>query len=1295
MKKFNKIICLILCACMLVACGQHNAGNLPTDTEATTETNDSTRKDPPEADNTSGSILDPTRLDDYVADFASVTDADPGLEITVISPESYSADDVLAGITLSNFTSPILIDPDETDLIEPDYLEATGERGVFTVTCVDGFNPGNTYQLFLKDELLHFGSEAPEVRYFNITTAAESKDNLRLESTVKYLDADSLNDKDAQGALKLDSLYRLDPESGEFAPNNGAGSFVYAEGAYNIGDIVAVYEGIQPDLRTFDDAEDEVAYVQIRGIIPSGNGQATYLYEGAHQDDVLFTPDVFPVQQDIKLTSGQTDSLTLDASMLQFSSDQPLAEIGLDENTSVDVGDFLAFYTGSMEDGEVTAYAEITEVTHNEENDRETVTVNYRSVTLEEMMRSADSYRQASLTEEQIRAAYDEEAIKEGVIEDLTNNGYLMESTYALAELALETDEAQELFGDTPIEELTFYYGENEEYSMSGAEYQAIMSGKPSNAVDIKGDASVHISPNIIHFAGKTGYGTGVRVEVNAKYTVTVKSPSVRAGLRVIPTLFFETEVVFGITGDASAIWKWKWIFPYIYDYNISGSAAAGIYVGVGFTASAALFDTTKVADEGEEVAGIPWPDGVDQTPGNERVMEIANYVKTLGKEHAEIFPPQTTGGGTLVQKYASFAYGANNGWVDLIEKNIFDLNFSIFPLHIFAMRVKADFIVAAQFNAAIGLGVNYERAYRETFSFLLFRQESTGNANEETDISTFRADFYVFGALGIRAGIRLGIGVGLFDARLDSVGLELEGGLYAKFWGFFYAGVEIKDVGKASATTDAYYEGGMLLEAGAYFKVTFIAQLGDGSIAYKKILEEYEKPFFGVGTDNVVTDFKYKEGENYFAAEFTRDATKAMIPTAAFMMTSMSIKDGSVNDTDRSKIDARDQYEITFDDPDFSYVYENGKHYIVRNNPNGGEGTLKMTLRWKGLSFEQLSKELKRTIEVTWVAQMRSMKFLNKDGSIFFILAKPAGTKLEPKDLPASDPVSYGYIFQGWLKEDGSRLAKMPDVMPEEDTVFTSDWVGAPTTVNVQYYVPNGRNQYNLYNFELQATDVVDGYVTGDKIDNIINDLKIRHLLRTEADFEGEGPTYPEHYVINMTPSVVSTDFVSYEGTTVFEIWLNYVEYTVTFDNGDGTQSQKICTIEKEIEFPSVSRPGYIFKGWQDPYGNTVNVKEPHICTGDIVYTAIWEKLPPQITVTAQVKIKSWGATYYWQTIRTQTFILDTEEITVQELLDMLNVGDEYVFSSSGTGRDPEDVIQIADDGSTTVTLRFTQKSN
>lgn len=1276
------ILLLSLLVSMFAGCAKKPDGQLTMQPPTAENLNDTDDEEAPEQEG-------------YTADFVSVRNVDPAFEIAVNAPEDYTEEKVLAGVTLKNLTNPTLTDPDATDLLEPDRLEAEGGNGVFTLRCADGYNDGEVYQIALTDEKLTYGDEDEAVRFYNLTTAGKETNNLRLAENVSFLPADALSGGDKTNALRFDGIFRYDTAAGALAVSNGEGSFTYERDAYNVGDIVAVYEGEQPDKRDLADTEDEVAYLRVTEVTPVDDETARYDYVGAAPEEVVFTPDIIPVNQACETPAGASGSVTLPASSLDFGTNDTFAGMGLDENTVVEPGDFLAFYTGDVKDGDVTAYAEITEITFTENADGDTAEIKYTVCALDDVLTSADIYREGTLSETQIRAAYDEDAIREGVIEDLTNNGYLMESTYNLAQFAMDTDEARALFADRDLENLTFYYGDNEEASLSGKEFRMIADGKIPNGVEVKGKPDVMITPNIVHFAGKTGYGMGIRVEAFAKFIITIRDSSAdlsKAGLRVTITFFFETEMVLGYTIDATSVWKTWWIFPYLYDYNVSGSCGTGIYVGVGFTAQATLIVNKGDVEEETAKAGIPWPDGVDQTAGAEKVKKIAESIKAFGEKHDSIFPPQDTGGGSLTEKYAAFIKGADkNGWVDIINENIFDWNGAVDPWHVLAFRIKADFIVAAQLNAAIGVGANYERSYRNTFSFMLFHKEENGSQMDETDTSLFRADFYIFGAMGIRIGLRLTVAVGLFDARLDSVGVEIEGGLYQRLWGFFYAGVEINDVGRG-AKKDLYYGGAFLAETGGYYSFTFVAQAGDGAISYRKYMGGGEYPFLQLGTDTFVSDFGYAEDDERlgFFADFTGDVRRAQIPESLFMMQAMNMKDGSVSTVSKSGYQTPDLFEITFDDPAFSLSSENGKQYVARNNAPGGEGDVTMTIKWKGNSFQTLSKDLERKAVIHWVANKRTIKFLNRDGSVFFMTAKPEGTALTAEDLPQTAPIAEGYEFTGWLDKDGNAVTELPKVMPTENTVYTSDWIGVPVAVNVRYYLPYYTDTQGRMQYTFDGTDRIDAIVrNGEQVSDILPILTEQHLLRTDPDYNLEGrEPYPD-YVVDERESRTWADKVQFDGSTTFTLYLKYFTYPVTFEHGDGTKTTENVRPGFYISLPEVKRPGWIFKGWKDAEGHIADALNPPKCTGEATYTAVWEKLPATLTVRCQVKVKSWGMTYNWNTVLTKTLTFDGYEAKISDILAQIDLPG-YRFAPEYSAWQETDTVTIAEDGSTAVTLRF-----
>ena len=98
--------------------------------------------------------------------------------------------------------------------------------------------------------------------------------------------------------------------------------------------------------------------------------------------------------------------------------------MGLNDETTVDVGDYLAFYTGEFgQDGaEDKAYGRIITITINED----TTIITYNTVSENEVMSAMDLYDETQLTEAELQAAIDENMEDiQGIIE-----AQLMESDF-------------------------------------------------------------------------------------------------------------------------------------------------------------------------------------------------------------------------------------------------------------------------------------------------------------------------------------------------------------------------------------------------------------------------------------------------------------------------------------------------------------------------------------------------------------------------------------------------------------------------------------------------------------------------------------------------------------------------------------------------------------------------------------------------------------------------------------------------------------------------------------------------
>jgi hypothetical protein len=174
--------------------------------------------------------------------------------------------------------------------------------------------------------------------------------NLSLNKNIKYLSASQISGMTKNGSsvqfLSI-PLVRVGGGSTELiGTDTEDGTFVYEGGGINVGDTVAIYEGIRPDERDLNTSGDDagaIAYVTITAI--SGT---TYYYVESGRKKCLFKPDVLPV--DIAAdTDGSSDnnSITVPQSVMTYT-DAIYANIGLNAATTIDVGDFIAFYTGTF-----------------------------------------------------------------------------------------------------------------------------------------------------------------------------------------------------------------------------------------------------------------------------------------------------------------------------------------------------------------------------------------------------------------------------------------------------------------------------------------------------------------------------------------------------------------------------------------------------------------------------------------------------------------------------------------------------------------------------------------------------------------------------------------------------------------------------------------------------------------------------------------------------------------------------------------------------------------------------------
>ena len=404
---------------------------------------------------------------------------------------------------------------------------------------------------------------------------------------------------------------------------------------------------------------------------------STYHYVSAEAVDVLFTPDVLPI--DVDTNDGTTGwqpggtQVIIDNSKLVFSA-PVYASMGLDSETTVDAGDFLAFYSGDFGDTDAQnlAYGKITAITVNKDG---TTVITYVEVSENEVLSAMDMYDETGLSEAVIQAVIDEnkDEIQRIIEAQLTESNFFNEAGEYLAGLALQTDEIREIFGDDlTMSDCSISYADG---TPVGSQDLKLMGNIIDNEQDgKKPKVSVSISPRAAHFDQALA-GLGIRAEVAVTYKFKIQKKRSNSIVEVDLTAFFEQEFTVSFKVDGGAVWKKKWIFPYIADYRITGHLDLGTYTGIGITATAKL-------KEAKEPWGMPWPNSAREAAATKKIFSLSQSIKDALEEVEKIIPEEeATGSGGLAEKYARLMEDANEEWVDLITVNLLDLRSAVDPL--------------------------------------------------------------------------------------------------------------------------------------------------------------------------------------------------------------------------------------------------------------------------------------------------------------------------------------------------------------------------------------------------------------------------------------------------------------------------------------------------------------------------------------------------------------------------------------------------------------------------------------
>jgi len=1014
----------------------------------------------------------------------SVMDVAVNHAVTILSSEtSMTAADVKAAIILETLSE---------EASEFGGISVSGSGGTYTLTATNGYTTGGSYSLKLNHQALRFQGEAQGIRTYNLSVVkAEPVLNLQLNSNIQFIPASAISDV-TQNGQAVNNIFAPLYEVGKDQPEQELyGTFKYlGSETLRVGNQVAIYLGTAPNARiaNTDYTDQPISYVTITNI----NGQIIS-YGNTDPSEIIFTPDVLPVNLNDDLDRSTTNaSITLDVSKLSFTGDA-FAEIGLTEETTVDVGDFFAFYTGAWDNdqnsGAVT-YAKITSVARVGTY----FIVQYIGTTQSEVFSSMDMAASSELSYDQIETTVGIAQMEQEIQQQVVKSGFSDAASEFLVALATLDEETR----NRVTNELGI-----KNFSIEKVDKSALL--KPASGPNVT--VKVKLSRTLQHFDGK-----GLRSEITVSTAIELGDDM---SLTIKGTFVEEIKVKLNIDSDTE--WEWKGIIPYIDDYKV--------------TAKLDLYNYTYLALDMvlKSESSDGWSDEFNVTDTIEDLKEKTSKIEA-NDEVREFYE--------LYQKMMA----EEHDYFELFDVNIGEFSGGIDPLHILAYGVNVDFVVSLDANVALGSEFSYEKGTRYIFK-LKVKSKSTSSKEVVLKDEEYRFNVYAMGELGVRAGIKLTLQVGFVDVKSNSVGIATEVGAYWKIWGFVnYQLSHMNDV----TTTKA--SGASLMEIGIYLTTKFIAQIGDGKIAYNKTLSSNSWPLWNSGSQYFIYDFKYTLNPSNDDIFFKGLLPSYTLPESVFKMSQMDFKTGQVSSVTRSASDFK--YTIK-DDPNRIFSVSDAGVITVTPPAKGDIAKASLEITWKKAPLSFTSIPISRTFELTWdnLAGSYLISFDSNQGSN---VPSIKGAYNSNVVLPL--PTREGYVFAGWFTDQGTLAVPFDsDKMPAWNTKLYAKWTPGTAKYNVRHY---------------QKDLAGEGY-TLVKVDTL-------------SASTGANVTPAVMNYTGFTSPAAKTVAVLGSGSTTIDYFYNRNVYTLTFvlDNGLSNVVSAL-PFGASIVAPSLVKKGYTFTGW------------------------------------------------------------------------------------------------------------------
>ena len=1000
--------------------------------------------------------------------YAGATDVGPNFTIRVNSDSESDLTDKIKLIGTEQATGET--DANDDPITVVGNVRKNSDSTYTVVPPTDGWAEGGTYKVVLEDNSLYFSGEAPSVREYHFTVeAGDPVLNWHLREEVKSIPATAIGNATQNGkrvkALSMPVAALGSGGTAMDAVSDSTGTFVY-KGDLAVGDTVAIYEGTEPEKRvavgTTDANTGDVSYVKITGVNKTTN---TYSYQSAAVEDVLFVPDVLPVKASRKTAKEEnpSDDYTILVPVEELTFTAASSVGNLDENTTIDVGDFLAFYTGesyTAGNAESDGYGRITAVDYTtDELGSDYYQITYTDATKDDVLSSMDVDTTDPISGDAMLHDVDTQKLEKQIACQAVESGF---AQTVADRISVAIDE-MDLSGLTAGDEIDLRSIDIDPEGTLGISTLSLNDARGSGAVSpARANAngggktsvkvkSAQIKKELQNFKDASGKPlSGVRLELQLEVTKEIKKDGGSIVITVTPT--FIQELKLDLSTHGKLVWKHKFIFYWIGDVYLE----AGLNV---YTYTAINLDATVVS-QGEK----------------DTVTKVKDLVNKLGKK-LDALEGKDTGGEreeidtsklSLQELYNSMLE-LDSDWVELYRKQIFSMKKTVAKIIKFELTV--DFVVELNIRMAMGMNFNYTNAKRYVFGVYLFKHRTTTRTYNLVN-EQYNLRLYAMGAVGLRAGVEIWPSVSLISRKVATVGIVAKLGAYLKGYGYVLYALHY-GAGKPKTSNAS---GALYVEVGMFMDISANLSAFKGKVSWTPEIYTDETPLWSAGSTHAITAFEMKDadGEGDIPTVYLKNGgLDVVLPQTVQALIGFDLTTGK----DRTETYDWNKFDISFDDPRFSTYHTGvyGGNYSQQHiklaldnwqTCDEPEIDCVMTLTYKGsdLSFSTTPVQLK--VKVHWDRL--------RDGYPIHELSSTGGyigweQRKFDEALNLKTPARTGYDFTGWtyylLKNESDIFSY------DKEHPYTGITMPESALVAVATFEPQTDIPYTL-NFYLQNED-------------------------------------------------------------------------------------------------------------------------------------------------------------------------------------------------------------------------------